>query len=131
MAREKSKRIVVRRENLEKAIALAGGSAAKLSKKCDISASEISQMLNLEHPRNVGDIAAEKIEKGLELSFGWMDQIHDEHNEEIDISSLISVATPNTHKRLVDIQNDINNGTLSNEDIEALYEIAKRLKKGN
>lgn len=77
MSREETKRLKIRRENLEAAIKIAG-SAAKLSRKTGISASEISQMRNIEHQRNVGDLAAEKIEEALELSHGWMDARHPE-----------------------------------------------------
>ena len=132
MAREQSKRIKIRLENLEKAIAIAGGSAAKLSKKCDISPSEISQMRNPDHQRNVGDVAAEKIESGLGLEFGWMDKDHDNQQAihettDIDISSLIPMASPNTHRVLEKMQTALETGQLTDEDLIALEAIAERL----
>lgn len=75
MARDETSRAKARKQKLEEAIKIAG-SAAKLSKLCGISASEISQMRNPDHPRNVGDVAAEKIETALSLPHGWMDYLH-------------------------------------------------------
>lgn len=75
MSRDESQRVKIRKEKLEEAIRLAG-SAAKLSRLTGMSASEISQMRNPEHPRNVGDIAAERIESALGLPHGWMDVLY-------------------------------------------------------
>jgi SOS-response transcriptional repressor LexA len=109
MARDETGRAKARKQKLEEAIKIAG-SAAKLSKLCGISASEISQMRNPDHPRNVGDVAAEKIEVALSLPHGWMDRLHDEqqsqasfHNPSIDPFPALLAEMPITHRRKIPV----------------------------
>lgn len=128
MARDETGRAKARKLKLEEAIKIAG-SAAKLSKLCGISASEISQMRNPDHPRNVGDVAAEKIEIALSLPHGWMDRLDDEESQErININALLNVATPTYMDALIKIQQAQDAGVLEESDKAMLKIIAEKYK---
>jgi DNA-directed RNA polymerase specialized sigma subunit len=124
MARDETSRAKARKQKLEEAIKIAG-SAAKLSKLCGISASEISQMRNPDHPRNVGDVAAEKIETALSKTHGWMDQLHDEHEiVQNNHANERTITMDELEQQVLAIMKQ-----QSPEQKEALLEIAKTLNK--
>jgi DNA-binding transcriptional regulator YdaS (Cro superfamily) len=133
MARDETSRAKARKQKLEEAIKIAG-SAAKLSKLCGISASEISQMRNPDHPRNVGDVAAEKIETALSKTHGWMDQLHDDETTTSQVTPKIESASSYTSSRKADqviknIINSVNSGALSDDDIGLLGAMAQKIQK--
>ena len=71
----------IRHSNLKRAIEKAG-SQAKLATMSVLSDAYISQVVNKlknksGQPRTLGDLAARKIETGLDLPHGWMDTDHD------------------------------------------------------
>lgn len=133
MAREDTQRAIARRQNLEKAIKIVG-SAANLSRATGISPAEISQMRNKDHPRNVGDLAAEKIEQSLSLPIGWMDHLHDEISETEKTSLTTNNQNSYTSSKKADavikeIINSVNSGSLSDEDVLLLGTMAKKIQR--
>lgn len=54
------------------------GSQARLADYVGIKSSYISQIKSPKHPTNMGNDIARRIEKAMNLPFGWMDHLHDE-----------------------------------------------------
>jgi hypothetical protein len=54
------------------------GSQARLADYVGIKSSYISQIKSPKHPTNMGNDIARRIEKAMNLPFGWMDNLHDE-----------------------------------------------------
>jgi len=93
----------LRIERLLKMIEIAG-SQAKLSELSGISESQISQMKNKEHPRAIGDKAANKLELALGLPLNWMDanEAHVEVNSETqEFINTLSMATGQDNKTII------------------------------
>lgn len=74
-----------RRERLAQAVTLAGGTLDALAEVSGLSPSYLSQVRNglidskTGNPRNLGKIAARKIEQALHQPTGWMDHGDDDH----------------------------------------------------
>ena len=65
-----------RKKNLEQAVKIAGD-MTRLAEVADTSLSYISQCLSDTIDKSLGDKMARRIEAGLGLEEGWMDQNHD------------------------------------------------------
>ncbi len=77
----------IRRANLrhQQNLAIRSGlSKADFAEKVGTSASTISQILGDRAVRNLGDELARKIEANLELTHGWLDQVHPEIENELN-----------------------------------------------
>ena len=106
------------------------GSQALFAKKVDIDSSHLSQIKNPNNPKNLGEKLARKIERALNLPVGWMDQLHDQENQERtpDIKELISVATDTYMETLIAIQKAQDKGILEDSDKEMLKIIAEKYR---
>ncbi len=65
----------IRKQNLSKAVELAGGTIAGLARAAGISSAYLTQVLSNRTKRNLGAAVARRIESALEMPEGWMDQV--------------------------------------------------------
>ncbi|WP_058972628.1 S24 family peptidase [Type-D symbiont of Plautia stali] len=81
----------IRKANLEqmlkKHLASSGNTKASFADLLGISASQFSQLLGEKSVRNVGDKMARKIEASLGLSNGWLDSLHSQASNDVNISN--------------------------------------------
>ncbi len=133
----------VRRENLARLVAEAGG-VARLAERLGRSPSQISQWLNAsldsktKKPRTISGRSARLIEARVGKAKGWMDQDHtcqptvpvaDQSDIEREVEELLPAATPRSRGALRRIAQAARNGRLKDEDLELLEQIAERLSK--
>lgn len=86
------------------------GSQARLADYVGIKSSYISQIKSPKHPTNMGNDIARRIEKAMNLPFGWMDNLHDEqqtqasfHNPSIDPFPALLADMPITPRRKIPV----------------------------
>lgn len=107
------------------------GKKSDLAKLADTDPAYISQVLSEKTKRNIGDDFARKLEKGCKKPRGWMDVYHSiEENKlpkDINLSALMSSASPRTHTTLEAIEKAWQEGKLTEEDLKLLDTIARRL----
>nr|WP_235589234.1 S24 family peptidase [Type-D symbiont of Plautia stali] len=72
---------------LKKHLASSGNTKASFADLLGISASQFSQLLGEKSVRNVGDKMARKIEASLGLSNGWLDSLHSQASNDVNISN--------------------------------------------
>ncbi len=81
----------IRKANLEqmlkKHLASSGNTKASFADLLGISASQFSQLLGEKSVRNVGDKMARKIEASLGLSNGWLDSLHPQASNDVNVSN--------------------------------------------
>lgn len=82
----------------------------ELADRVDIDTAYISQIKNPNNPKNMGEKLARRIEKAMNLPFGWMDRLHDEqqtqasfHNPSIDPFPALLAEMPITHRRKIPV----------------------------
>lgn len=93
------------------------------SKATGLKTTEISQIKNPKHKRNLGPQTSEKIEKALGLPLGWMTQIHDfSKSVESDIYQSLNMG-------IVDIWDS--QSPLGNQEVEVPYYMDIELSAGN
>lgn len=86
-------------------------------------------------PRSLSDGYAEKIEHGLGLPQGWMDEDHESADgtapavAESKLQYLIGLASPRSRSQLERIAEAAADGRLSDADVALLETIAKRLTR--
>lgn len=85
-------------------------------------------------PRSLSDAYAAKIEQGLGLPEGWMDQPHDLDQPPNtpapptpDPAALLPLATPRSRSALERIVDAARDGRLTDDDMELLAQIARRI----
>ncbi len=66
----------IRKNNLEM-LASQYGTPAALADKADTNPRYISEVLEGDNEKGMGDLLARQIEKNLNLEFGWMDTEHE------------------------------------------------------
>lgn len=81
-------------------------SAAEFARKIDMSKSQLSQLRSTKNNRTIGNLIARKIEEKLNLTNGWMDEIHHESLSPEDIAELSMINAGFTVSR-------VPNGTIS------------------
>jgi len=113
------------------------GSQRAIAEKLHKTPGYINQLLT--GHRSISEKTARKIEALLVLPNTWMDQDNvgneltgeggksAEPNSNINLSSLMAVATPRTHAALEAIEQAYQKGTLTDEDLQLLETIAKRI----
>lgn len=143
------------RRNRLQELVVKHGSIAKLAENLNVTPGYISQLLNKHRP--ITEKTARKIESSLRLEENWLDPkstqkgvitklISGPNLENMKtthtpggpgavnddpsgyINKLLSMATPNSRKKLEQIAKDNANGLLTDEDIEELHRIAEYLK---
>lgn len=121
----------IRRANTRELIKSYGSQAA-LADVMNVSAGYISQLLNVTRPIN--EKTARKVEIACNLEIGSLDKPLKPADKPTEITKsiedLMDLASPNTEKKLNEIRQAAINGELTEEDIEAISEISKRMMKG-
>lgn len=112
------------------------GSQARLADYVGIKSSYISQIKSPTHPTNMGNDIARRIEKAMNLPFGWMDHLHDESTDTETTSLTTNNQNSYTSSRkadtvIKDIINSVNSGALSDDDIALIGTLAKKIKGKN
>lgn len=93
------------------------------SKATGLKTTEISQIKNPKHKRNLGTQTAEKIENALGLPLGWMSQVHDfSKSVDSDIYQSLNMG-------IVDVWDS--QSPLGNQEVEVPYYMDIELSAGN